>query len=103
MTETPSADNATTRASLLDRTMTNLREVWRDMADWRGGFANSPAPSLPDKDIEALKTQMRDCLDARGGEVSARARAGASGVGAMRQRALVWNRTTRRTPPAGRA
>ncbi len=75
MTETSSADNATTRASLLDRTMTNLREVWRDMADWRGGFANSPAPSLPDKDIEALKTQMRDCLDARGGEVSARARA----------------------------
>lgn len=33
------------------------------------------ALSPPEKDAEALKAQMRDCLEARGGEVSARARA----------------------------
>lgn len=66
----------TTRDSLLDRTMQNLREAWRDVADWRGGLlSTTPNPNLPDKDAEALKSQMRDCLEARGGEVSARARA----------------------------
>lgn len=66
----------TTRDSLLDRTMQNLREAWRDVADWRGGLlSTTPNPNLPDKDADALKNQMRDCLEARGGEVSARARA----------------------------
>ena len=46
------------------------------MADWRGGlFTATPGPNLPDKDAEVLKIQMRDCLEGRGGEVSARARA----------------------------
>ena len=64
------------RANLLDRTVNNLREAWRDMADWGEGlFSTAPGPNLPDKDAETLKTQMRDCLEARGGEVSARARA----------------------------
>ena len=66
----------TTRASLLDRTMQNLREAWREVADWRGGLlSTTPNPNLPEKDAESLKAQMRDCLEARGGEVSARARA----------------------------
>ncbi|MBL8258981.1 MAG: malonyl-CoA decarboxylase [Candidatus Competibacteraceae bacterium] len=56
--------------------MHNLREAWRDMADWGGGLISSaPGPNLPEKDAEALKAQMRDCLEGRGGEVSARARA----------------------------
>jgi malonyl-CoA decarboxylase len=46
------------------------------MADRTSGiFSASPGPSLPDKDVEPLKDQMRDCLEARGGEVSARSRA----------------------------
>ena len=66
----------TTRDSLLNRTMHNLREAWREVADWRGGLLSAaPGPNLPDKDKEALKAQMRDCLEGRGGEVSARARA----------------------------
>ncbi|MEZ5574620.1 MAG: hypothetical protein R3F44_02840 [Candidatus Competibacteraceae bacterium] len=39
------------------------------------GLFAAPSPNLPEKDMEALKDQMRDCLEARGGEVSARARA----------------------------
>jgi malonyl-CoA decarboxylase len=68
--------NETTRVSLLNRTVQNLRDVWRDMADRTSGiFSASPSPSLPDKDVEPLQDQMRDCLEARGGEVSARSRA----------------------------
>ncbi len=74
MTETTTRVPEATRDSLLERTMQNLREAWREMADWRGGFVSTaPGPNLPDKDAEALKSQMRDCLEARGGEVSARA------------------------------
>ena len=77
MTELTSREpEVTTRDNLLNRTMQNLREAWRDVADWRGGLlSTAPSPNLPDKDAEALKAQMRDCLEARGGEVSARARA----------------------------
>jgi malonyl-CoA decarboxylase len=65
-----------TRVSLLNRTVQNIRDVWRDMADRTSGiFSASPSPGLADKDVEPLKAQMRDCLEARGGEVSARSRA----------------------------
>jgi malonyl-CoA decarboxylase len=68
--------NETTRVGLISRTFQNLREVWRDMADRTSGvFSASPSPALTDKDVEPIKNQMRDCLDARGGEVSARSRA----------------------------
>ena len=76
MTELTLRESEITRANLLNRTMYNLREAWREMADWREGlFSAAPSPNLPEKDAEALKAQMRDCLEARGGEVSARARA----------------------------
>ncbi len=76
MTEPTAREPEITRASLIDRTMQNLREAWREVADWRGGLlSTAPGPSLPEKDAEALKAQMRDCLESRGGEVSARARA----------------------------
>jgi malonyl-CoA decarboxylase len=56
--------------------MQNLREAWREVADWGGGLLPAaPSPHLPEKDRDVLKAQMRDCLEARGGEVSARARA----------------------------
>lgn len=74
------ATTATARASFFNRTVQNLREVWRDMADRTTGiFSAAPSPHLPDKDIEPLKAQMRDCLEARGGEVSARSRAAGLG------------------------
>lgn len=80
MTDLTIRESEISRASILDRTMSNLREAWRDMADWREGlFSAAPSPHLPDKDAEALKIQMRDCLEARGGEVSARARAASLG------------------------
>lgn len=64
------------RVSLLNRTVQNLREVWRDVAERTSGiFSAAPAPGLPVKDVEPLRAQMRDCLDGRGGEVSARSRA----------------------------
>lgn len=76
MTDLIIHESEITRAGLLNRTMQNLREAWREVADWRDGFlSTAPGPSLPEKDMEALKAQMRDCLEARGGEVSARARA----------------------------
>ncbi len=73
MTDLIIRESEITRASLLNRTMQNLREAWREVADWRGGLLSSaPSPNLPNKDTEALKAQMSDCLEARGGEVSAR-------------------------------
>ena len=76
MTELTTREPEITRDSLLNRTVQNLREAWRDMADWGGGLlSNAPSPNLPEKEVETLKAQMRDCLEARGGEVSARARA----------------------------
>jgi malonyl-CoA decarboxylase len=72
--------NEATRISLLNRTVQNLREVWREVADRTSGvFSASPAPNLGDKDVDPIKAQMRDCLEARGGEVSARARAATLG------------------------
>jgi malonyl-CoA decarboxylase len=66
----------TTPVSFFDRTVQNLREVWREMADRTSGiFSALPSPGLADKDVEPLKAQLRDCLEARGGEVSARSRA----------------------------
>jgi malonyl-CoA decarboxylase len=66
--------------SLLDRTLRNLRGAWNEIAGAAAGvFATPPSPSLPDDDAARLREQMRDCLDGRGGEVSARARAASLG------------------------
>lgn len=77
MTEpTTPQETPITRANVLDRTMQNLREAWREVAEWRGGLLSAtPNPNLPEKDVEMLKGKMRDCLEGKGGEVSARARA----------------------------
>ncbi len=56
----------------------SLRGLWRDIASSLGGTPRI-APELPADDAEILRTQMRDCLQGRGGEVSARARAAALG------------------------
>src|SRR5216683_2118109 len=61
---------------VLDRTMANLRSAWREIADSaRGVLSGAPRPDLPEDDIARLRQQMQSCLDGRGGEVTARARA----------------------------
>ena len=60
---------------VFDRTLTNLRSAWRDIAlSARGVLARGPRPELA-ADDEQLRLQMLQCLDGRGGEVTARARA----------------------------
>jgi malonyl-CoA decarboxylase len=62
---------------VVDRTLDNLRSLrlaWRDIASsTRTGAA--PRPELPRDDVERLRQRLKDCLDGRGGEVAARARA----------------------------
>lgn len=54
------------QAGLLDRALRRVSTLWRDMAAVVG------VGDQPDADLAA---RLRDCLEARGGEVSARARA----------------------------
>src|ERR1700728_4506259 len=66
--------------TVFDRTITNLRHVWRDIAaSARGVLSSAPRPDLSSEDVDRLRIQLRDCLDGRGGEVVARARAAALG------------------------
>ncbi|MGE0257863.1 MAG: malonyl-CoA decarboxylase [Alphaproteobacteria bacterium] len=59
---------------VLDRTMANLRSAWREIAlSARGALSGAPRPDLPDDDISLLRQRMLNCLDGRGGEVTARA------------------------------
>ena len=64
--------------TLVVRTLSNLASAWRDIAQSAArtvGLAKAPASTRP----ESLKRLMQDCLEARGGEVSARMRAAALG------------------------
>ncbi len=64
--------------TLVERTLTNLATAWRDIAQSAArtvGLSKAPASTKP----ESLKRLMQDCLEARGGEVSARMRAAALG------------------------
>src|SRR5512144_3326678 len=66
--------------NLLRQAWRTLRYRWRNIAGSRyDAEAASTRPNLPEDDRERLRRQMRDCLEARGGEVSARARAAALG------------------------
>jgi malonyl-CoA decarboxylase len=61
---------------VFDRTLTNLRSAWRDIAESaRGVLAGAPRPESAAADADQLRQQMLSCLDGRGGEVTARARA----------------------------
>ncbi|HTZ38226.1 MAG TPA: malonyl-CoA decarboxylase [Stellaceae bacterium] len=62
--------------AVVDRTLGNLRNVWREIASsTRGVLSGTPRPDLPDDDAARLRQQMQSCLDGAGGEVGARARA----------------------------
>ena len=61
---------------VFDRTLTNLRMAWREIAESaRGVLAGAPRSELAAEDTDWLRQQMLSCLDGRGGEVTARARA----------------------------
>jgi len=64
---------------VVDRTLGNLRTLrtaWRDIAaQARGVLSGAPRPDLSRDDAEHLRQQLRECREARGGAVSARARA----------------------------
>ena len=66
--------------NLFDRTLDQVRRALREIAVWRGVSSLDLRPDLPESDREILLSQMRDCLNARGGEVTARARAANLGL-----------------------
>jgi malonyl-CoA decarboxylase len=62
--------------SFFDRTLRNLRGAWSEVSDQtRYYLTGAPRPDLSGDDLGRVRQQMLDCLDARGGEVSARQRA----------------------------
>ena len=68
------------RAGLIDRTLRGFRVALR-----LGGRDDRPlmravAPELPEEDAQRVRGRIDACLEARGGEVSARARAAELGV-----------------------
>ena len=74
------AMNVQAKAGFLDRTLRNLRKGWRSMAGSSYDADHASArPDLPDDDLARVRNQMTACLEGKGGEVSARARAAALG------------------------
>lgn len=66
--------------NLLRQALRTLRYRWHNIAGYvYDAEAASTRPDLPEDDRERLRRQMKECLEARGGEVSARARAAALG------------------------
>lgn len=66
--------------SFIQRTIKNLRTAWQDIAgSVRSNGLDDIGPDLTERDAALVRRQMRACLDGRGGEVSARARAAALG------------------------
>ncbi|RDD60630.1 malonyl-CoA decarboxylase [Ferruginivarius sediminum] len=61
--------------SLFERTIDNLSTAWRDVAASAARTVGWAAPEAGEGDGKTLRKLMRDCLEARGGEVSARGRA----------------------------
>src|ERR1700745_2351952 len=61
---------------VFDRTLTNLRSAWREIAESaRGVLAGASRAEMSGGATHTLRRQMLSCLDGRGGEVTARARA----------------------------
>ena len=60
---------------ILDRTLRGFFRAWRGVGKDFGNLKESVAPGLPKADADRLRAQIDACLEGRGGEVSARARA----------------------------
>jgi len=68
------------KSGFIDRTLRNLKSGWRSIAGASyDASAASDRPDLPEEDLERVRKRMRECLEGRGGEVSARSRAAAMG------------------------
>jgi len=61
--------------SILDRTLRRFRRAWRPGGSARGALKDDVSPALSPGDAERLRRQIDACLETRGGQVSARARA----------------------------
>jgi malonyl-CoA decarboxylase len=62
--------------TLIDRTLSNLRRAWRDIAEpLKVALTGAVRPELPEDDLDRLRRRIDACLAGQGGEVSARARA----------------------------
>jgi malonyl-CoA decarboxylase len=79
MTDVRLPETRPSAANLFDRTLRNLRDAWRDISQTArgaiGAASGGVASDLPEGDLDQVRRRMNDCLEARGGEVSARARA----------------------------
>jgi malonyl-CoA decarboxylase len=62
---------------MVDRTLGRLRSAWRDISTQALGAWTTPLPrpELTGEDMQRVREQLRACLEGRGGEVAARARA----------------------------
>jgi malonyl-CoA decarboxylase len=61
--------------TFLERALANLAGAWRDVAAGAARSVGLSGLGSPARDARALKRLMAECLEARGGEVSARLRA----------------------------
>ncbi len=65
----------TSLTSARRKAVVNILRTWRDLTESaRLKVTGKVAPSVPKEDLEFLREQMRECLNSKGGEVSARAR-----------------------------
>ncbi len=71
---------AVDKSGFLAQALRRVRLSWQSIAGSEYAAAVPDVrPDLPGDDLERIRAQMRACLDGRGGEVSARARAAALG------------------------
>ena len=72
--------NSELKSSFLERTLCNLKSGWQSIAgaSYDASVASN-RPDLPEGDQERIHQQMLNCLEGKGGEVSARSRAAALG------------------------
>src|SRR3954471_11015713 len=72
--------------SLLDRPWGSLRRVWREVSSLLPGAPLNPTidSDLQGASAQQLRERMRECLEARGGEGSGRARAVDLGMAYLR-------------------
>ncbi len=68
-----------TPRSVLDLTLDNLVSGWKRISQSGNAGVFRLHPNLPDSDLKQLRIQLQDCLESKGGEVSARARAAGLG------------------------
>ena len=65
--------------SVINKTLNKLAWKWKKLSLRGGNKTLVLRPDLPDDDLKELHKQLQECLEARGGEVSARAHAAVIG------------------------